>query len=208
MRHVHIILAFTWLLTSLPDGSEYLSDAFPWESLAHFLNLKLGKISYATGPKLEHDGFPQVERGDRQLLPEDFLMRGQKWARKYHPPGAFDEMNSDEEERMMEYGSTNQIRTDRLVWLGIRLARARDTAPAVSGVKQSMACEGRRKWLHYEPRAKRDGRSSGFSVQEKPFIARRVRTLPINLRPPHNSGLGSDSSAESGSDESSGEWNT
>ena len=208
MRHVHIILAFTWLLTGLPDGSEYLSDAFPWESLASFLNLKLREVSYAAGPKLENDAFPLVEKGDCQLLPEDFLMRGQKWARNYHPPEAFDDMNSDEEERMMEYRSTTQVRTDRLVWLGIRVARARGTAPAASGVNRSMASEGRRKWLHYEPRSKTDARSSGFSVKAKPFVARPMQTLPTHRRPSHDSESESDSSAESDDDESNEEENT
>lgn len=119
LTHFHILLTFLTQLSTLPYNTSYIFRYVQWEDLAFFLN-HLTK-SEKTSPAMESPRFPG--EGDEEIrpLPEDYLIRTQLWAHSYFPATWFSDV-VDEEERMLEMASTTGLRTERILWLGIRLA--------------------------------------------------------------------------------------
>ena len=116
------MLVFFWRLAS-GGGVRYLTNLFPWQSLARFLNSLVRSLSFFD-KEIEKPGFLLPEQGYRKPLPEDFLMRGQVWQPDYLPKAWFDQANAtlEEDERAMEQASTVNLRSQRFIWLGIRFA--------------------------------------------------------------------------------------
>jgi hypothetical protein len=116
----HIILAFLYSLSFVPDALLYVEAICPWTSLALFLNT-LGR-SGTVETRFEGSEFPMPLSGlGRQLL-EDFTMRGLAWAKYFYPPGFFEGQVVDEDERALELSSMTAPRAERCLWLGIQLA--------------------------------------------------------------------------------------
>jgi len=119
---VHIFLAFVFRLALIPsdifDSAAVLDDV-PWEEIAVFLNtlVKSEKLNLRV---IVEDIFCQ-DGGNSRPLPEDYFARGQVWAQHLFPKTWFDNAQ-DEEERSLERASTVKARTDRVMWLGYRLA--------------------------------------------------------------------------------------
>ena len=138
LRHIHVMLVFFWRLSVLSSNTAlYLTDKVPWDMLVTYLNRLLPDrssqktIMYFAETNvtdIEDPAFPTPDRGDRRQLPEDFLIRGQKWAKGYFPEDWFAGASGDEDERMMELPSTWQLRVDRVLWLSVRLAEVHDRA--------------------------------------------------------------------------------
>ncbi|KAK8231765.1 hypothetical protein HDK77DRAFT_70883 [Phyllosticta capitalensis] len=121
LTHLHILLAFLTQVASLPNNTSYIFSQTQWNDLAFFLNaLARADPIY---PEVESAVFLREVHEDRRPLPEDYLIRGQLWAHAYYPDGWFDG-SRDEEERALELASTVKSRTERIMWLGIRLAQA------------------------------------------------------------------------------------
>lgn len=119
LTHFHILLAFLNQLATLPYDTTYIFEYVQWEDLAFFLNT-LAKSETVT-PAIESPAFLHEGEEDFRPLPEDYLIRGQLWAHSYYPATWFSGV-VDEEERMLELASTIRSRTERILWLGIRLA--------------------------------------------------------------------------------------
>lgn len=119
LTHFHILLAFLTQLSTLPYDTSYIFEYVQWEEFAFFLNT-LAKSEKIT-PAIESPRFLREGDEDFRPLPEDYLIRGQLWAHSYYPTTWFGGV-VDEEERMLELASTIRSRTERILWLGIRLA--------------------------------------------------------------------------------------
>ncbi|KAF2178778.1 hypothetical protein K469DRAFT_802185 [Zopfia rhizophila CBS 207.26] len=99
LPHVHVMLVFLLSLTAIPYDCTSVLDDVPWEYLALFLT------NLAESEKLNS------------------LVERQVWSQWYYPEGWFD-VSEDEEERSRELASTMKLRTERILWLGVRLASA------------------------------------------------------------------------------------
>lgn len=119
LTHFHILLAFLSQVATLPYDTSYIFKYVQWEEFAFFLNT-LAKSGTIT-PAIESPSFLHEGEEDFRPLPEDYLIRGQLWAHSYYPSTWFGGV-VDEEERMLELASTIRSRTERILWLGIRLA--------------------------------------------------------------------------------------
>ncbi|KAF2176517.1 hypothetical protein K469DRAFT_813214 [Zopfia rhizophila CBS 207.26] len=120
LPHVHVMLVFLLSLTAIPYDCRSILDNVPWEHLALFLT-KLAK-SEKLNSLVENTSFPHRSRSARPL-PEDYVVQGQVWSQWYYPEYWFD-ASDDEEDRSRELASAVKLKTERILWLGIRLASA------------------------------------------------------------------------------------
>lgn len=113
LPHVHIIFAFLYSLTSIPQVSTLIDQA-PWTDISSFLNELIqselpGHIS--TGSLFPSDQLDAIP------LPEDYWIRGLLWSESYFPDTWFTREH-DEDDRSLELASTVKCRTDRIVQIG------------------------------------------------------------------------------------------
>ena len=119
---VHCMFVFLWNLASIESIMRYIQEEVPWNDICSFLNT-LAKQENMTPAVLDSENFPKSgEKGERPL-PEDFFMRGQLFALDYLHTGWCENNLVDEEERMLELPSMTAIRVERLLWLGVRMAK-------------------------------------------------------------------------------------
>jgi hypothetical protein len=121
----HVMLAFLYSLSFVPEALLYVEAIFPWMSLALFLNT-LGR-SGAVDARFEGTEFPMPLSGTGRQLPEDFTLRGLAWAKHFYPADFFESQVVDEDERALELLSMAAPREERCLWLGIQIANVRDT---------------------------------------------------------------------------------
>ncbi|KKZ59959.1 hypothetical protein EMCG_05227 [[Emmonsia] crescens] len=116
---VNLCLAFIWSLALVPDSMAYIEGEIPWGKIASYLNtLPRGSISES---RLESANFPICEDEYIQQFPEDFEIRGQIWSHFIYPHDFFKGARVDEE-RVWEFPSIGNARTERCLWYGYRLA--------------------------------------------------------------------------------------
>jgi hypothetical protein len=133
LAFLHIMLAWQHSLHVLRSNHEnrglldgrYLTLIDParvsWAGLAAVLN-SLARFHPVNARILAHgrDGsFPVMD--PVQPLSEDFLIRGLVWSREYHPPDHF-KGQSEDDGRNIETETTDKLRADRVLWLGLFLA--------------------------------------------------------------------------------------
>jgi hypothetical protein len=126
---LHMTLAFLWSLSYIPGALIYLENYVPWAKLA--LTLNTLSRSGVLDSRVNAKEFPQQQSGTGRQLPEDFPMRGLVWAPYFYPPGFFEGQVVDEDERTLEMPSHAAPRTERCLWLGVRLASVRTTPYAI-----------------------------------------------------------------------------
>ncbi|KAL8801158.1 MAG: hypothetical protein Q9182_004663 [Xanthomendoza sp. 2 TL-2023] len=119
---IHCMFVFLWNLASIGSIMEYVRADVPWDDVCCFLNT-LAKPEAMTSAILDSDAFPRSNDKAERPLPEDFFMRGQVFVLNYAPTCWIEEDLVDEEERMLELPSMTATRVDRLLWLGIRIAK-------------------------------------------------------------------------------------
>ncbi|KAL8769254.1 MAG: hypothetical protein Q9209_004755 [Squamulea sp. 1 TL-2023] len=119
---VHCMFVFLWNLASIESIMKYFQADIPWSDICSFLNT-LAKPEAMNTAVLDSDAFPQSNENIERPLPEDFFMRGQLFALDYLPKGWCEDNMVDEEERMLELPSMTATRVERLLWLGIRMAK-------------------------------------------------------------------------------------
>lgn len=124
LSYVHVMFVFVLALLRIPHDCSAILRYVPWGEVVSFLNT-LAR-SEKIGSHLESNTFPGQESKDSRPLPEDFQMRGQIWSHGYHPANWFSKHDLDEEERSLELASTVESRTERVLWLGIRMASVRE----------------------------------------------------------------------------------
>ena len=119
---VHCMFVLLWNLASIDSIMRYVQADIPWSDLCSFLNT-LAKPEKITTAVLNSNEFPKSGEMVERPLPEDFFMRGQLFALDYLHTGWCEDNMVDEEERMLELPSMTAIRVERLLWLGVRIAK-------------------------------------------------------------------------------------
>lgn len=120
---LHFTLAFIWSLAYVPGAMIYLEGHIPWAKLALALNtMSRSGVDYDS---VESEEFPQHQSGTGRQLPEDFLIRGFKFAKYYFPAALFEGQVVDEDDRNLELPSHAAPRVKRCLWMGVRLASVR-----------------------------------------------------------------------------------
>jgi hypothetical protein len=128
LPHIHIVLAFCTQIARSPVTSNML-DSMPWSELCVFLNALL----ICNTPQAQSNNTPlselvpwfscsATETRDRFPLPEDYFIQGLVWAGSYFPEGWFAREHG-EEERYLEQADTLRRRIDRILFLGLELAK-------------------------------------------------------------------------------------
>ncbi len=120
LPYVHCSLAFVYHVSFYPDANAHVSPEFPWKLLSMTLNTLL--ISFGDYDAIEKEDFPD-SKDFKRPLPEDYAMHGLLWADRYHPLDFFANDQTDDEEKYMEVPSMEEVRTRRILWLGVRIAR-------------------------------------------------------------------------------------
>jgi hypothetical protein len=122
LSYIHCSLVFIYRMSHFSGAMDLLAPAFPWQSLAIFLNTLL--TSYVTLDRIQDDKLPMPEKDDVRPFPEDYAMRGLLYTEKFYPEKWFLSEKTDEEEKFHELPSMVEQRRERILWLGCRIADA------------------------------------------------------------------------------------
>ena len=127
---VHVYLVFIWSLILVQQARKKFEDDLvwrivekdmPWAALCSFLNT-LAAEPQAMTAKVWAEDFPKPDKEVGRPLPEDFVMRGQLYSTWYFPHTWFMNAGIDADERSLELPSMIQLRIERILWLGLRIA--------------------------------------------------------------------------------------
>ena len=127
---VDYYLAFFWSLLLVQESCKYLEKAMvwkiierdvPWLAICLFLNDLAAEIPSMTERVLAK-AFPQTDLEKSRPLLEDFVLRGQQYALWLFPSKWFTETIVEDDERTHDPPSMGQHRTERIMWLGHRIA--------------------------------------------------------------------------------------
>lgn len=124
LSFLHVTLVFVYHLTFYPDAMAYVSPAFPWKLTALMLNTLIG--SCRSHARIEDEQFPKTESAATRPLPDDYAQRGFPWVDRYFPDGWFTRADVDDDDKYFEIPSMTEERKERVLWLGCRIAAARD----------------------------------------------------------------------------------
>jgi len=122
--YVHILLMFVHELfkTTLDGetlGPQYLEKDVEWGRLAHYLNNISREVPERMVPWQEPPASSWRARTlqERMIVPEDFLINGQIWARQCYTEGYFEvgDYTSDEHDLMWESTEFDHVRIYRLL---------------------------------------------------------------------------------------------
>lgn len=121
---LHSTLVFLHHLRRHPDAMSYIEDEYPWKLTSMVLN-HLMKTSELEPKTMDEDRFPGPEKGDGPWpLPEDYALRGLNYAEDYFPADWFANDKKDVVDRWLEPASKTLERTERILWLGRRIAQS------------------------------------------------------------------------------------
>lgn len=115
---VHAYLAFIWCMARNDTSIKHIEVVVPWSKLTTFLNAMIRSDTELH--VIESDVFPVAE--DRKSMPEDFLLRGQVWSRRYFSADYFEGALAEDDGRSIEVPSLSFSRMYRCLWLGVRIA--------------------------------------------------------------------------------------
>jgi hypothetical protein len=147
LPYLHTTLVFLHHLTSISAAINLVGEEFPWKLTALMLNTLLK--SFDDHARIEGESFPLPERREgHRPLPEDYAMRGLLWTDRYFPDGFFTYDLQDDDEKYMEAASFYEERRERVLYLGCRIAAARQGA----------------KWLRYDAKARQFSVAPEFDV--------------------------------------------
>lgn len=120
-----MVLVFLYHLTFYPEAMAWIDITFPWKLLSVLLNSLLHSYrDFQDDDSRLHDKrFPRPEKELPRPLPEDFAMRGLLWVEKYFPSDWFCNDKMDDEEKYLEAASMADVRKERVLWLGCRIAK-------------------------------------------------------------------------------------
>ncbi|KAL8993607.1 MAG: hypothetical protein Q9169_006221 [Polycauliona sp. 2 TL-2023] len=121
---VHYMLVFIWNLASIESVMKYFQADIPWNDICAFLNT-LAKPDNMTKAVMNMDDSPQSGDKVERPLPEDFIMSGQLFVLDYLGTGSCKDEIVDEDERVLELPSMTATRVERMLWLGVRMAKVR-----------------------------------------------------------------------------------
>lgn len=122
---IHVYFVFLWSLAAVEKAMIYVENDVPWGGICSFLNntlAKLDNLNPRAMTRLMAEPFPKFDNGIGRPLPEEFAIRGQLYTRGYFPDSLFKDAKIDDEERSLELPSMAAPRTERILWLGFRIA--------------------------------------------------------------------------------------
>lgn len=120
LSYVHVVLVFLLHLKWHPSVMDLIDGTFPWTLLSKLLNSLFQ--SYRDYDTIHSDEFPRRAEESLRPLPEDFAMRGLPWTETYFPSDWFsNQVHYDEQ--YFEIASMMERRKERILWLGMRLAK-------------------------------------------------------------------------------------
>ncbi|KAL7274419.1 hypothetical protein RUND412_002677 [Rhizina undulata] len=130
LPHILCWMVFLVHVKNSDRAIKLLEIDFPWEGLIALLNeLFQGfceKSREDSRDRITGENFPLPEKNSPRYLPEDYILRGLDWSRKYFPDGWFDGEQVDPEERALDLPSFTNMRTERVLWLAFRLCATGD----------------------------------------------------------------------------------
>lgn len=121
LPYVHVVLVFLFHLKEQPSAMGIIDKAFPWKLLSMLLNSLL--LSYRDYERIHRAQFPRPEKESPRPLPEDFAMKGLLWVDDYFPSDWFANDKVDDDEKYFEVASMTDGRKERILWLGVALAK-------------------------------------------------------------------------------------
>lgn len=122
---IHVYFVFLWSLAAVEKAMIYVEKDVPWGGICSFLNHTLAKLDNLNSramTRLMAEQFPKFDNGIGRPLPEEFAIRGQMYTREYDLESLFKDAKIDDEERSLELPSMAAPRTERILWLGFRIA--------------------------------------------------------------------------------------
>ncbi|KAI0398759.1 hypothetical protein F4802DRAFT_123306 [Xylaria palmicola] len=122
LPHTHVILVFLSFLTRIPDALDLIEHRFPWKLLSLMLNEFLTSCEY--DDRIRRDEFPREANVPPRPVPEDFALEGLIFVDEYYPSDWFSNDKIDDDEKYFEMASMVNVRKERILWLGHKLARS------------------------------------------------------------------------------------
>jgi hypothetical protein len=120
LSFLHATLIFLLWVARFPAAMQLLEKKIFWGSLVHKLNYLLR--SYHLYSRIEGDELPMLDKKNCRPTPEEFAMRGLKWADQHSPRDWF--KNIEDENQYKEKISMNtDYRPERVLWFGIQLSQ-------------------------------------------------------------------------------------
>lgn len=120
----HTMLVFLYYMIRNPAAIAHLEKSYPWKHTAVMLNTHLKQArQQEEQPRIESEGLPGPRKDDLpRPLPEDYAMRGLLYSEGYFPEDWFSNDKIDEDEKYFELASMEEIRRERVLWLGHKIA--------------------------------------------------------------------------------------
>ncbi|TRX98621.1 hypothetical protein FHL15_000695 [Xylaria flabelliformis] len=122
LPYTHVIMVFMFYLTRVPDALHQLEHRFPWKLLSLMLNKLLDACEDYN--RIRSDDFPRESNDPPRPVPEDFALKGLLFVDQYYPSDWFSNDKIDDDEKYFEMASMTDVRKERILWLGYRIARS------------------------------------------------------------------------------------
>ncbi|KAI0437566.1 hypothetical protein F4803DRAFT_538118 [Xylaria telfairii] len=122
LPYTHVVMAFMFFLTRIPDALHRLEPQFPWKLLSLLLNTLLDGCQDVN--RICSDDFPREINDPPRPVPEDFALKGLVFADQYYPSDWFSNDKIDDDEKYFEMASMTDVRKERILWLGYKIARS------------------------------------------------------------------------------------
>ncbi|KAJ3552094.1 hypothetical protein NPX13_g11197 [Xylaria arbuscula] len=122
LPYTHVVMAFMFHLIRLPNAWQHIEHLFPWELLSLMLNSLLE--TYDTYDRIYSDEFPRESNDPPRPVPEDFALQGLVFVDHYFPSDWFANDKIDYDEKYFEMASMTNVRKERILWLGYRIAQS------------------------------------------------------------------------------------
>ncbi|KAI1425179.1 hypothetical protein F5Y12DRAFT_784838 [Xylaria sp. FL1777] len=122
LPYTHVVMVFMFYLTRLPNALQQLENLFPWKLLSLLLNRLLD--SYKSYDRIRSDVFPRESNNPPRPVPEDFALEGLLFVDQYYPADWFANDKIDDDEKYFEMASMVDVRKERILWLGYKIAQS------------------------------------------------------------------------------------
>lgn len=152
LSYLNVRLSFMNFMAQKEPAMKHLETNFPWTSMALMLNSLLHGFEHYD--RIESKDFPRPSerKPNERPLPEDWCLRGMLWTDSLFPIDWFSSDKVDEDEKSFELPSMTEIRRERVLWLGWKLA-------------------SHGKWIVYDQESKQFNATPNFHREPQDFSA-------------------------------------